>query len=905
VAGWLTAAFVLACGGASVPPTVAFDPALLREAAAPPPPPPPPRDDGRLPTTAIPERYRVALRIDPSKPRFSGVTSIQVSLPEATFYVVLNARDMNVSRAVARAAPGGDGIAAIPSLRLSNGGVVPEELVLTFARQLPAGPALIEIEYDAPFAPDLAGLYRVEENGRHYAFTQFETTDARRAMPCFDEPAFKTAYDVEITSPRGTMALTNSPETSSVDTPDGMVVHHFETTGPLPSYLVAFAVGDFDVLEGQKEPFPIRVVTTRGRAQLAGLALDAATALVAKLGDYFDLRYPFPKLDLVAVPDFAAGAMENPGLVTFRDALLLLDPKRATTALRRKQAAVIAHEFAHQWFGDLVTMRWWDDIWLNEGFATWAEAKVVDAWKPDYGATLEQLSWVQHVMDTDALQNARAVREPVRSTGEAKESFDGITYDKGAAVLRMLESFLGPDTFRRGVQRYLHENAWKTARADELFQALDFVSTQKVGPLAGEFLDHPGVPAVAARYTCGAGGSKVELRQSEWRPLGGNDGPTRSWTVPVCVETDAQKTKSCFTLGPEPVARDLGPGCPTWLYPNADLGGYYRFVLDRPKLLALARAARGLGAADRLGLVSNAWASVRQGTLESGALLDVLSAFDGDMNRLVIDEIVDVLRGVEHILVEDVSRPAFRKFVAARLAGRKRLLGWEPPTAARTGAAAKQEEDRSLERRQVLWAMGELAGDKATLDEAEKYAAAWLKDPTAVSADVASVAVPLASIRAGVDRLEELRAAAKRAQTPEERATALGAIGCFEDPTVLRRALDLLLTDEFKLSELHYVWGAAAGRRSTRAVLYAWEKENWEKLRVRLPGDFGDTMLIGVAGAACTASERDDARAFFTAATQGMQGVKRPLDEALESAGLCVALREHSMDAVSKYLLRR
>jgi hypothetical protein len=365
-----------------------------------------------------------------------------------------------------------------------------------------------------------------------------------------------------------------------------------------------------------------------------------------------------------------------------------------------------------------------------------------------------------------------------------------------------------------------------------------------------------------------------------------------------------QKAKSCFTLGVEPIARDLGPTCPTWVYPNADLGGYYRFVLDRSKLLALVHPTRALSAADRLGLVSNAWAAVRQGSLEPSALLDVLAALDGETNRLVVEEIVDVLYGIEQSLVEDITLPAFRKFVAARLASRKRSLGWEAPPP-KPGAPTKDADDRVLERRPVLSAMGKLALDKATLDEAEKYAAAWLRDASSVSSEIASIAVPLASIRAGASRLNELRAVVKSAPTPEDRATALRAIGSFDDPTVLRQALDLLLTDEFKLSEMHYVWGASADRPSTRRLLYAWEKENWEKLRARLPGDFGGGMLVGIAGTACNAPERDEFRTFFGTAIVGMQGVKRQLDESLESAGLCIALREHSLDAVSKYFLRK
>jgi alanyl aminopeptidase len=902
-------ALVVSCGGGAQKPTLPPSPRSISRDQSPVLHAPPTRDDGRLPATAIPKRYALSLRIDPKEARFSGTVTIEVDIPEPTSHVVLSGRDIHVVRALARVDNGE--IAAEPQLRLSHGGVVPEELVLTFARPLKAAVANIEIAYDAPFASDLAGLYRVEEAGQTYAYTQFEVADARRAFPCFDEPGFKTPYDISIAAPRELIALSNSPEVSREDGRDGTVLHRFATSRPLPSYLVAFAVGDFDVTEWQKDPFPIRAVTTKGRANLTGMALEATTALVAKLADYFGVAYPYPKLDIVAVPDFTAGAMENPGLITFRDTLLLIDPRHATTSVRRSQAKVIAHELAHQWLGDLVTMKWWDDIWLNEGFATWAEAKIVDAWKPSFGATLDQIAVVQHVMDMDALKSARAVRGPIRSTSDAEEAFDGIAYEKGAAILRMLEGWLGPEVFRRGVQRYLSENAWKNASADDLFKALDFVSTQRVGALAKGFLDQAGVPDVLVNWTCAGGSGKVELSESEWRPLGADGEQRRGWTLPVCVGTDALKGKSCFTLGRDPIAREVGIGCPAWVYPNVDGAGYYRFVVEGTRLLALARGSRGLSPIDRLGLVANAWAEVRQGTIGASTLLDVLHAFDGDANRYVAEQVASTLRGVDVALVDESVRGAFQHWVAARMAGHKASLGWEDatpptrPTEAAQPEAAQQGDDRAMQRRTVLWAMGELAGDEATLNEADRYAEKWLTDSTSVNPDTAAAALPLASMRAGEARLYQLRSAAAHAKTPEDRVLAIHALGTFDDPALLRKAFDLTLTDELKLSELGYLFGSAIGHRVAWPVLYAWEKKNWDKLSARLPGSLGRGMLIQVAGTMCTSAERDDARDFFVAATKGIEGVKRQLDEALESAGFCIALREHGAAEVTNYLKRK
>jgi aminopeptidase N len=841
-----------------------------------------------------PQRYALALRVDPTLPRYSGIVTIQVQVPADTHYVVMHGRDLHVEKVVARS--NGTELTGSAATRLSHDAKHPEELVLWFEKAIPAGTAQLELTYDAAFSHDLSGLYRVLEKGEWYAYSDFEPTGARRAFPCFDEPSFKTPVDLTLVTPRGLVALGNAPETTHEDTPDGLVAHHFETSRPLPTYLVAFAVGDFDVVQGQTSPFPIRAITTKGRGQLTSLALDASAALIAKLGDYFGIRYPYPKLDIVAVPDFGPGAMENPGLITFRDQILLLDPQHATTTARRGQAETIAHEFAHQWFGDLVTAAWWNDIWLNEGFATWAEAKMVDAWKPSFGAELEQIANAQHVMDTDALRSARAVRQPVHSSSDAIESFDGLTYTKGAAVLRMVESWVGPDVFRRGVQRYLQTHAWGNAKAGDLFEALEYVSAQKVGDLASSFLDHTGVPSVTLTMKCAAGSSKVELSESEWRPLGAPDEAPRSWTVPVCVAGEGQKAKNCFTLGSSPIARDLGARCPAWLYPNADETGYYRFALDRTQLLALARGERSLGPTDRLGLLSNAWAQVRQGTLEPGALLDALPLFDAESNRLVIDEIASTLASVDHSLIGDDDRAAFRKYVAARFAGRKAQLGWEP--------GKNEPDDRALARRAVLRAMGELAYDPTTLAEAEKITTKWLKDPHSVSADAAAVAVPLASIHAGAARLDALRAMAKAASTPEERTIAIRAMGSFDDANVLRSALDLTLTDEIRKGELRYLMGTAMGHAASAPVLYAWEKDHWNALHNRVP-PLSRGMLTRVAGTLCSKSDADGARTFFETATKGFEATRRTLDESLEEAGLCSALREHSAGAVAKYLSAR
>ncbi|HVY49123.1 MAG TPA: M1 family metallopeptidase, partial [Minicystis sp.] len=500
---WLTAAILV--GGcvsgnditrAPEPASTAPDPASLV---------PPPLPSGRLPGTAKPVRYDVALVVDPSRERFTGDVTITVDVPATTGAVVLHGRDLTIVRA--EAAENGQHIPATASFRMAAGNKeAPDELVLTLARSLAPGRAEIRIAYSAPISDKLSGLYRVREDGADYAFTQFEPTDARRMLPCFDEPGYKVPFELKVTTPKGNLVVANSPEVDRTDVEEGRSTQfRFAPTPPLPTYLFALAVGPLEVREGPKEPVPIRVVTTRGKSKLADLAIDAATAETKLLVDYFARPYPYPKLDLLAVPEFGFGAMENAGLITFREDLILLDPKRASTEARRKLATNVAHEVSHHWFGNLVTMQWWDDLWLNEGFATYMESRIADAYKPQMEARLEALRAKAAVMGLDALDSARAVRQPVSNNAEAEEAFDGITYDKGAAVLGMIESWLGPDAFREGIRSYLkaHENG--SATAADLFQALTRASSKDVWPVASTFLDQPGVPIVHAELACDKG----------------------------------------------------------------------------------------------------------------------------------------------------------------------------------------------------------------------------------------------------------------------------------------------------------------------------------------------------------------------------------------------------------------
>jgi alanyl aminopeptidase len=838
--------------------------------------------------------------VDPAQERFHGTTTIDLDVPRRTSHVVLHGRGLNVTDVGATF--GSKAISGTSTMRAAHGATVPEELVLIFPEPIEAGKATITIAYDAPFADDLSGVYRVKEGSRWYAFTQFESTAARRAFPCFDEPALKATFDVSVHAPKGMLVVANTPEKNRADDASANTTRFdFATTPPLSSYLVAFAVGDLDVRDGPTSPVPIRLVSTKGKAALGDFALDAASGIVKKLGDYFALPYPFAKLDLLAVPDFAAGAMENPGLITFREELVLQDAKHTSLALKRGAAETIAHELAHMWFGDLVTMQWWNDVWLNEGFATWMETRATDAWRPEYGMHLDAVDSALSVMDLDALGSARAVRQPAVTSSEIEEAFDGISYEKGAAVLAMLEHWLGEETFQKGVRDYVRGHAWKNATSADLLGALDRASGKDVSGLAATFLDRPGVPLVALRSSCGPGKVELDLAQSPWRPLGVQPGDDASpWTIPVCVHEAGGAGDECVTMTTAHATlatRDAK--CPAWTYPNAASAGYYRFALSEPDARALAHNESQLDAPSRIGLVSNLWASVRSGDLAPNVALGVLPSFDRETSGHVVTQVVHTLYEVDKALVDDASRPAFRAYVAARMAGQKRRLGWQPTPG--------EDAASSVAREQVLLLVADVAHDPATIREADVLARRWLADPASVDADVAPVAVRIAAMGGDATLWNALRVAAGAAKVPAERIIALRGLGAFQDPKLLGQTFDLMLTDEVKMQDMRYLLGGdGAGRAEikrpeTARALFVWLNAHWEQARAKMPGPLARDYAE-VLSAACSPEERDAEVGFFHPRMADVEGTVRPMAEWAEAATACAELRARGASAVATFL---
>lgn len=531
---------------------------------------------------AVPERYQVDLTIVPGQPAFTGRVRVAVKLDRAETAVTLNAKDLTIHAAQVRA--GGHSQPA--RAEITN----PEEIQVSWPAPVGPGLAEIEIDFEGRLADSLlVGPYRKQVDGDWYVFTTFTAIEARRAFPCFDQPHFKTPWQLTLHVPRGQRAFSNTPSESESNEPEGRKAVRFAVTAPLPSELIAFAVGPFDTLAGPpagQRHVPVRVVSTRGRAEEGRYAAAITDAMLQRLERYTGIPYPSRKLDHVALPEGAFGAVENPGLITYQQRGLLADTASDTPEWRERLRGLMTHELAHQWFGNLVTQAGWRDVWLSEGFATWLAARMMDGERTPAEKNVAAVAARERIMAADMGSQARPVRLPMHSRDEMKDVYSRIVYQKGAAILLMVEGWQGEARFQQELRDYLRQRPNGTATTDDLARAVG------AGATLHSFLDQPGIPTVTATAQCENGRARLVLAQTD---------ADRRWSIPVCWKTDG--TQGC-TLLDEPRRSVTLQSCPAWVYANSGGTGYYRTAWTGAQLDALSRGGlAGLSAAERLTLV--------------------------------------------------------------------------------------------------------------------------------------------------------------------------------------------------------------------------------------------------------------------------------------------------------------
>jgi puromycin-sensitive aminopeptidase len=841
----------------------------------------------RLPRTVLPRRYAATVTLNLDDRTFSGTQTLELEVTAPTDEIILHGIALQLGKVSFRAGAEQRAPKSIQPVPQS------ETLVLRFDAPLPQGAASLDVEWTGRFTEGLRGLYLAGK----VAATQFEAADARRLFPCFDEPSFKARWAITVRIPAtpGLVALSNGAVVSDT-TEGGQRTVKFQEMDVLSSYLIALVVGPLvGTPEQQVNGVPVRTWALPEKAHLTRFGQDAALAALPRLQEYFGLPYAYGKVDQVGIPDFEAGAMENAGLITYREVALLLDPATAPLSVQKRVAEVVTHELAHQWFGNWVTMVWWDDLWLNEAFATWMAYKIVDAWRPDWRVWLDFDTGKAAALHLDALKSTHPIRGEVRNAGEAGESFDLITYEKGGAVLRMIEGFLGEGPFREGIRQYMKKHARSNAVADDLWSALGAASSQPVVELANAWIGQSGYPLVTVKVE----GRQVSLSQRRFYSEPGVSSGER-WPVPVVLrfEDGGGVREQRFLLRDEQATVKLeGSGEVKWLFANAGSTGFYRVAYDGKALEQLATNLGTLAPSERISLLADRWALVRAGLASVADFLDLASRFGGEEDDAVLDELVGKLAYVEARLVDGEDQERFRRWVERLLSPALAKLGWEP------GAG---ENDRvKLRRAALVRAVGVLARGSQTLAEARPRVAKVLAgDKAALEPNLLDSSVYMVARAGDTALFDTLLEKMKTDPDPATQRRYLTALASFENPVLTQHGQDLFFTDAVKMQDVTIYLNGLLGNRTGRDAWWALMQKRWKDVVGRTGG--APMLLRRVVEALGSLRDRrqlEEAQALLKAhpVTEAQQAMAQTLERLSQD----VALRERAGPEVSTWLKRQ
>ena len=822
----------------------------------------------RLPDTVTPIHYDIRVAPDLAAAKFSGEETIRVRIAKPTSTIVLNAAEISFEEVTVRAGTRTEKAA----VTLDAG---KEQATFTLPSTPVQGDAEIRIRYTGILNEQLRGLYLSKANNRRYAVTQLEATDARRMFPSFDEPAMKATFALTAIIDAGDSAISNGRVLSDVPGPGpGKHTVTFEQTPKMSTYLVALAVGDFVCNEGAADGIPVRICSTPDKKGLTGLALESAQEMVKYFNRYYAVRYPFKKLDIVAVPDFAAGAMENTAAIFYRETLLLAD-QAASVGTRKTIAAVLAHEIAHQWFGDLVTMKWWDDLWLNEGFATWMQTKPVKAWKPEWFVELDEVQDNQRAMGLDALQSTRPIRARAETPAEINELFDPIAYEKGAAVLRMIEAWVGEDAFRAGVNAYIEKYQYSNARAEDFWQTLAKSTGKPVDRVMATFVDQPGVPLVSADLKCGAPGDRAEVVVTQERYV--RDTPSQptaqTWQIPVCLRSSTGKIV-CDLIDErrESIAID---GCPTWLIANAGARGYYRTASSPDAVRRMSDHIAPLTPAERIALVSDEWALVRANRHEIGVFMDLAGGFMAERSSDVLQTLAGPFAAIGEDIASEATRPKFRSWVSSLLAPALKDVG--------LAASPDDSDERRALRAVVVGVLGRTARDAAVLSKARELVSRELDKSGSIEPTLLNVLVQLAALEGDAALYERYLAAGKSATNPSVKYRYLNGLAAFGSPVLVRRTFDFILSPDVRAQDTGLFLAALLASPDARDLTWDLVRERWGELQKKDPT--GIARVVAALSAFCDAARAEEIRSFFT--RNKVPEAERGLQQTLERVASC------------------
>ncbi len=741
-----------------------------------------PSTPGRLPKNVVPTHYRIDLTPSPDILSFAGSEVVDITVLTPTSRVVLNALDLTLRSASLVGEPGQSAtITPMPNA---------ESATLDFAHPLSPGAHKLGIAFTGRINGFGRGLFHVDyptaHGTRRMIATELEPADARRVFPCWDEPAFKASFEPSVTVPRDFLAVSNMPIGREQPVGANLKRVSFGATPRMSTYLFVLVAGDLERLTGDADGVKVGVVAVRGKREQGRFALASAIDLLRYYNDYFGVKYPLPKLDLVAVPGGVGGAMENWGGIVFNESILLFDPGSSPDALRRGIFVVLAHEMAHQWFGDLVTMAWWNDLWLNEGFASWMQNKAADRFHPDWHVWLNDAAQKQAAMDADARPTAHPVQQAVADETEAQSVFDSITYSKSQAFLRELEDYVGAEQFRTGIRRYMAAHAYRNATTADLWSALSAASGKQVASIAAPYIEQPGIPLVTSDAHCADDRRRLALAQQRFliRP---SKTAVQLWQIPIAFGAPgAEQAGGVFLMKDKTASVSAGRcGAPVKL--NFGYTGYYRVEYDAATDRALAKAVETMAPADRVNLLSDDWALLEADRVPVDRYFGMVANVADDRNRAVWERVMSAIGRVDDLERGLPGRSAFQAYARARLQPPFARLGWD--------RRAGESEDDTILRGKLIGQLGAL-GDRSVIAEAKRRFAALLKDPRSLDANLRGPVIFIAGRWADSTIWNQLRTLAHKATSTEERVRYYVALAAAIDPALAKEALALTLTDE-------------------------------------------------------------------------------------------------------------
>jgi puromycin-sensitive aminopeptidase len=786
---------------------------------------------------------------------FAGRVEVDIDIHEAVQTLTLHSLDLVLSAATVSA----NGATFVSGLPVHD--ETYETATFTFEKELPAGAATLEISYTGQLNDLLVGFYRstyIDNDGveQTIATTQFEHSDARRAFPCWDEPSFKATYQVNLVVPSHLAAYSNSPEVSNTDMGDGTRSVSFATTMKMSTYLVAFVVGDFEETAAlDVDGTPLRVIFPPGKANLAELALECGAFSLRFFSDYFNISYPGDKLDMIAIPDFAFGAMENLGLVTYRDSALLVDPETASLAEKQRVAEVVSHEIAHMWFGDLVTMEWWEGIWLNEAFATFCAALCNEAFRPEWKTWVDFGIQRDIAMQVDGLHTTRPIEYEVVSPEDTKGMFDVLTYEKGGSVLRMLELYLGEDVYRDGIRNYLKKHSYANTVTTDLWDALEEVSGQPVRDLMNTWILQGGHPLVSLEN------GRISQQPFAYGPARGESAIGSSWLIPVFTRSLKGGPASRHLLGEEPIA--VGDDSPVVL--NAGGSGVFRSRYATGELAAIAEHIDEFEELERVTLLADSWAALLAGHSTWAEFHEVAKGL-GDQDEPSTWASVATAVGFVNRAIDDERREAFAHVVRDLLQPQFERLGWR--------ATSGEREVTPQLRAIVIGALGTIGRDKSIREEANR-----LFDANTMNGDLARAILRIVASQNRPGDYEVFLERYERGVNPQEKQRYLWGLADFGDKRIALDAAEKCFRT-FRTQDGAIELGLLSMNRVTGPAVWQYLTQRWDDALERFPSSTLSRLAAGVPTFITDEAFADSVEKFHNEHSLG--GEQRLIDQQIE-----------------------